>query len=335
MYSISTYGGNPTATEGISLGLLIGSLFILAVGLSGALVGYLQIVHDYSNTFMTTWMVVIVQTAWIPYLAEMSDIGMNAAKGRPMFGLVQGDTSDSDVWFYGAMGILGVFSYGFCFLGSLALLCFSLYAYQVGKPGDRARGYYRSRLCVYSFMVFVAGLAQLMLGAYTLANISKGPISGPAPSVAMFTITYPEISVTVGLVYMLNGLWGIFRSYKNPTDDYFPMSLAFQWLLTVTLTILTQIAYLPGEQMAAALPTRGCLMLGAHLMPAFLDYKARTTAEVVDAGCYALNSAPENEKIAFKEDSADDVDEEDPPKNVVEEQPRREAPIDADEEVTA
>lgn len=75
-------------------------------------------------------------------------------------------------------------------------------------------------------MVFVAGLAQLMLGAYNLANISKGPIERP-PSVAMFTITYPEISVTVGLVYMLNGLWGIFRAYSCPTDDNFPLSLAF------------------------------------------------------------------------------------------------------------
>lgn len=91
-------------------------------------------------------MVVIVQTAWILYLAEMSDIGMNAAaKGYPMFGLYL-DT-DADVWFYGAMGILGVFSYGFCFLGSLALLCFLLYVYQVGKVGDRAKGYYCSCLC--------------------------------------------------------------------------------------------------------------------------------------------------------------------------------------------
>ncbi|KAI2494239.1 hypothetical protein MHU86_20296 [Fragilaria crotonensis] len=332
MYSIAIYAGSPTASEGISLGLLIGSLFILAIGISGALVGYLQIVHDYSNVFMTTWMVVIVQTAWIPYLAEMSDIGMNAAKGYPIFGLYL-DT-DADVWFYGAMGILGVFSYGFCFLGSLALLCFSLYAYQVGKPGDRAKGYYSSRLCFYSFMVFVAGLAQLMLGAYTLANISKGPIE-PPPSVAMFTITYPEISVTVGLIYMLNGLWGIFRAYSRPTDDYLPLSLAFQWLLTITLTILTQIVYLPGADMAAALPTRGCLMLGAHLMPAFLDYKARTTSEVVDADSYALNGKTENEKVALEENCAEYVDEEDSLKKDVEEQPPREAPVNADEEVTA
>lgn len=68
-------------------------------------------------------------------------------------------------------------------------------------------------------------------------------------------------------------------------------------------------------------------MLGAHLMPAFLDFKARTTSEVVDADCYDLNGAPKNEKVALEENSDDDVDEEDPPKKDVEEQPCRGHPL--------
>lgn len=76
-------------------------------------------------------------------------------------------------------------------------------------------------------------------------------------------------------------------------------------------------------------------MLGAHLMPAFLDYKARTTSEVVDADSYALNGKTENEKVALEENCAEYVDEEDSLKKDVEEQPPREAPVNADEEVTA
>jgi hypothetical protein len=76
--------------------------------------------------------------------------------------------SKADVAFVGAMGILGVLCYGICFLGSLAFMAFSIYAYQVGKPGDRGAGYYRGRLAFYSGLLVIVGLAQLMLGAYIL-----------------------------------------------------------------------------------------------------------------------------------------------------------------------
>jgi hypothetical protein len=166
-----------------------------------------------------------------------------------------------------------------------------------------------------------------------LSTISKGPIV-PAPNVAMFTITYPEISVTVGLVYMLNGLWGVGRAYTKPNDDYFPMSLGFQWFLTVALMILTQISYLPLDTMAYAAPTRGCLMLAAHVMPAFLDFKARTTPEVFDNDYYGLDSAvdkhADEEAPVESEEEEGEVD----VKNV-EEQPRRATPTFEEEEVAA
>ena len=337
MTAVASDAGNPTASEGVSLAILIGSLCVIAIGFSGALVGYLQIVHDYSNVFMTAWMLLIVQTAWILYLSEMVSIGKDAAKGYPMFHV---NTNDSDVWFYGAMGILGVFAYGFCLYGSIALLSMLLYAYQVGRPGCHARGYYRFPLCIFSFMVFVAGLAQLMLGAHTLAKISKGPIDQiMTPDVAMFTVTYPEISVTVGLVYLLNGLWGMVRASSNPTDDYFPMSLGFQWVLTVTMMILTQISYLPYATMADATTTRGCLMLAAHVMPAFLDYKARLTPEVLSDDYYGLNSGAASEKHLDQEDPVvendDENDDEESDVKIGEEQPRGAAPADEDDEVTA
>jgi hypothetical protein len=155
---------------------------------------------------LTSWVLIIVQTAWIPYITDMTNLGKTDAKGLPTFNLEQlSGATDSDVWFFGACGILGIFSFAFCLLGALAFMSLSLYAYKAEKPGDRAAGYFCSRLWVYSFMVFVAGLAQLMRGAYTLVKFSSGPIV-PPPSVAMFFITFPEISVAVGTVYIINRL---------------------------------------------------------------------------------------------------------------------------------
>jgi hypothetical protein len=300
-----------TADTGLPLSSLIGAVFVIAIGLSGMLVGYLQVVHDYSHVLLTAWVLVIVQTAWISYITAMVDVGKAAAKGSPMFGL-EYDASDSAVWFYGAMGILGIIAYGFCFLGGLAFVSFALFAYQTGKPGERNGGYFRGRLRIYAFMVFIAGLAQLMLGAYTINVFSNGPLV-PAIDVAMFTISYPEISVAVGIVYVMNGLWGVYRTFTRPTDDYYQMSLALQWFLTISLTILTQIAYQPGASYAAAAPSRSCLMIGASLMPALLDYKARHTPEELDGDYYGLNSVvPSDEK---------GIDQEDPVMVVADEQP--------------
>lgn len=298
-----------TVDTGVPLATLIGAVFVIAIGLSGMLVGYLQVVHDYSNVWLTAWVLVIVQTAWISYITAMVDVGKAAANGSPMFGLGY-DASDSDARFYGAMGILGILAYGFCFLGGLAFVSFTLFAYQTGKPGERNGGYFRGRLGMYACMVLIAGLAELMLGAYTINMFSNGPFI-PAMNVALFTISYPEISVTVGIVYVMNGLWGLYRAFTRPTDDYYQMSLALQWFLTVSLTILTQIAYQPGGFYAAAAPSRSCFMLGASLMPALLDYKARHTPEDVDGDYYGLNNVvPSYEK--GQEDPAMVVSEEQP-----------------------
>ena len=78
------------------------------------------------------------------------------------------DPSESDVAFVGAMGILGVLCYGTFFVGSLAFMAFSIYAFQAGKPGDLASGYYLGRLSFYSLLLIIVGLAQLMLGSYVL-----------------------------------------------------------------------------------------------------------------------------------------------------------------------
>ena len=107
----------------------------------------------------------------------------------------------------------------------------------------------------------------------------------------MFVVWFPEISVFVGLIYILNGIFGSARSFGmvfNPNDNTFQMTMAFQYLCTLVLMILTQIAWAPGGVDAAAAPSVACLTLGAHVLPAFLDYKARSTPEVLPSDYYGL-----------------------------------------------
>jgi len=64
------------------------------------------------------------------------------------------------------------------------------------------------------------------------------------------------------------------------------------------LMILVQVAYLEGGAMAPAAPSRACLTLGAHVLPAFLDYKMRSTPEELPVDYYGLEGT----------DKTDDVD---------------------------
>ena len=156
-----------TADEGIPLSSLVAGLCVIVIGLTGMLTGYMALVHDYSNRYLTGFLLIWVQTAFIPYVTDMTDVGKTANSG---VGFIPGvySPTESQVRFVGAMGILGIFCYGACFLGSLAFMAFALYAYQVHKPGDRSSGYYRGRLGFYCILLIIVGLAQLMLGAFCM-----------------------------------------------------------------------------------------------------------------------------------------------------------------------
>jgi len=203
------------------------------------------------------------------------------------------------------MGILGVLCYGTFFVGSLAFMAFSIYAFQAGKPGDRASGYYLGRLSFYSLLLIIVGLAQLMLGSYVLSNFGSGPLPNGAISVAMFVVYFPEISVFVGLVYVLNGLFGLGRYFSvlpsSPDNHTFQFSIGFQYLCTLVLMIITQFSLSPGAGYAAAAPSVACLTLGAHVLPAFLDYKARTTPDVLSSAYFGI--APTEKDLTPNEDT--------------------------------
>ena len=187
--------------------------------------------------------------------------------------------------------ILVACSYASAFVGSMAFMAFALFAYQTGKPTYRNASYYRSRLTYYGAGLTLAGLAQLMLGAYILNNFGSGPLL-PAIGVAMFIVHWPEITVFVGLVQMLTGIFALLRRYgimnKGKDDNRLQYSAYFMWICVLSMQILTQVGFAPEGMLAPAAPTIACLSLGISMMSAYLDYKMRNTPEVLPADYYGV-----------------------------------------------
>ena len=59
----------------------------------------------------------------------------------------------------------------------------------------------------------------------------------------MFLVNFPEILVFTGLVYLLNGMYGVSRGLKGSSDNYFQWTMYFQWCCTLFLMIGVQTWY--------------------------------------------------------------------------------------------
>ena len=142
-------------------------------------------------------------------------------------------------------------------------------------------------------MLALGGLVQLMLGAFCRVNFGLSILEAGPVRAAMLTVAYPTISIVVGFVQVLNGVWGIARSvgyHRGPNDFIFQISLAVQWLVVLTAQCVAQIGYLPGGMLAAAAPTFAAISLGINLMPAFLDHKMRNLPRSFSADYYTVDA---------------------------------------------
>lgn len=279
-----------TASEGIALSSLIASTFVIAMGLMAIPLGYLQAVHDWGSHRFTGFLILFTQFAWMPFITDLTDVGRGARSGDA-FIPSEYEPSAGDVRFVGAMGMMGILGYGTGFLGSLAFVQFCLYSFQVGKPGDRPGSYYSNRLSIYAFCNLLVGLSQFLLGVYIRLQFGSGPLPNGPIGVAMYLVHFPEISICVGMVQMVNSFFGLIRSrgiHNGPTDHRFQLTTLIQWVLMVTLQILTQVAYAPGGTAAAAAPSQTMLTMGISVIVAYMDFKARTVPEIIADNYYGL-----------------------------------------------
>ena len=174
-------------------------------------------------------------------------------------------------------------------------MVFSLHAYTTGKPESRSGTYFRGRMVTYSSVLAVAGLVQFLLGAWCQGRFEMNVLGEDGPvAVAFFIVTYPGISMYIGLLQMTNGVWGIVRaqdgenknSNGNRNVPIYQLSLGFQWINVLILQDIVQIAYLPAGMLAPVAPFLACWSLGLTLMPAYLDHKMATLPEIFPKDYY-------------------------------------------------
>jgi hypothetical protein len=70
-----------TADSGIELALLIGNLCAMAMGIMGMTIGWMSLIHGYSNPRLTGALLIVEQTALIPYVSDIVNIGKLANTG--------------------------------------------------------------------------------------------------------------------------------------------------------------------------------------------------------------------------------------------------------------
>jgi len=211
-----------------------------------------------------------------------------------------------DVRFVGAMGVIGILVYAFGFIGSIAFMAWSLHSYTMNKPEERAAPYFKGRMFFYSSVLAVAGIVQFLLGAVVAGLFKNGRELAQGPIVvSFFVISYPGLFMFVGLWELLNGLWGMARSFDilNFQMDFpiYQVSLGVQWLFILLLQDIVQLAYLPAGAMKAAAVAMAIPFwtLGLTIMPAYLDHKMNTLPETLPDDYYgAVSTEAEEEKVA-------------------------------------
>jgi len=190
----------------------------------------------------------------------------------------------------------------FAFIGAISFMQFSLYTFYNAIPEDRNSGYFAGRLGFYSLVLCAAGISQLMLGSYLLTNfdMDDGRLVGGYIQVGFYTIIFPSMSMVVGGLQVINGLWGFARSldvaHGGPDDILYAFSIAFQWMAMLSVQILAQTGYLPGDTNATAAQGAVAVTFAICLMPPYLDYKMRNTLVDIPIDYYGCSDEYENDR---------------------------------------
>ena len=244
---------------------------------------------------------------WIPYITGMVVVGQAAATGKAF--IPSGyDYNEGDVHFVGAMGILGIFSYGFAFVGGIAFQQFSLFAFHRGKPESRNVQYYKGRLRLYCFFLYVAGISQTSLAAFSIIRFGGAMEHGPI-RVGFYVISTPLFAFIIGLLQILGGVWGTLRSCGKMVTDVrdfkYQALLGLSWVAQLGLQVIAQPGLTDAEYASAALaaPAVASMSFGLSAMPSFLDGKMKYTADPLMPSYYGLK-----DNNSMTDESSQDVE---------------------------
>lgn len=199
LVDISVFVGRDEFKDGTPIRIAsIGSALIqVTFGCLAIAVGFLHLVQDYGNATLSGALIVAVQGAWFPFVtrlytlirqtsrtyevktfSSLSGIGETVEEEYVSNAFIPDEylATIRDVRIVGSLGTVGEMCYMFAFYGSLAFSAFAIDAFDKHKPTSRDGRFYRGRHLVYSFVLALAGLSQLLLGAYVLFGFGSGPL---------------------------------------------------------------------------------------------------------------------------------------------------------------
>jgi hypothetical protein len=197
------------------------------------------------------------------------------------------DNPSSDVQFYFAMGILKLFFLCFLLYGSLGLALFNLYAFQTQKGHTKNAHYYSTRLVFFSFLYCGHGLFPFLVQGSKVYLDFEDDLPAKAPIIAVVgqPITHPEITIAMGVIFTLIGIWGMARGLGIAPrgDRFFQLAVGFGYVSYVATIVLTEFSIAGASGMSSMAAVSA---VNAHVILAFLDQKAGTVPEEMDEDYY-------------------------------------------------
>eukprot|EP00526_Cylindrotheca_closterium_P013822 CAMPEP_0113655098 /NCGR_PEP_ID=MMETSP0017_2-20120614/29511_1 /TAXON_ID=2856 /ORGANISM="Cylindrotheca closterium" /LENGTH=350 /DNA_ID=CAMNT_0000568295 /DNA_START=100 /DNA_END=1152 /DNA_ORIENTATION=+ /assembly_acc=CAM_ASM_000147 len=261
---------------GLAWALLCGNVAIIVLGLLGMAIGFMALTeagHKYITVVGLVWQ----QTAFVDWVAKMYELAVT-------MGIDENPSSTTE--FYFSMGILKMFFLKFMQYGSLAVTLFTLFAFQSRKGHLKNAAYYRKRLVIYSFFFAANGIfGYLVPGAKVyLDNEDNLPVKKPIKPLVVFVgqpITVPEITLAMGAIFALVGVYGMARGLGLAQNDnrYFQIAVAVAYIAYLGAVVLTEFSI--GGRVAGAMAA-GVEVINCHIILSFLDQKAKTMPEEMD-----------------------------------------------------
>ena len=207
--------------KGLPFSTLMGYVFGVAIGVVSVLIGYSaafpqqQPQHQFpaskSAKLITMLTSIFVQTAYVLTVSStcMTTVTWIASDGKSFLRSSSAKPppildDESNNRLLAAMGVLLILSYWFGMLGSISVLLGSLGKFQSGQGHEQDGSYYGSRLFFYSFILWLGGAAQTVIGVHLeITHGTKGgPISDDGSTfykeVAVLVVSYPSMSMAVG-----------------------------------------------------------------------------------------------------------------------------------------
>lgn len=265
-------------------------IIVFIAGLILSVIGYCATVLDIGSKRMCSVAIALSLLTLIQFIARFAETLQHAFKSGMENIYISYDyhPSEFDIQYIALMSFISYASLAVGYVGSLGVISCSMFNIQVGKLQNYSSKHFRRNASILNVAFVFYGFSQLLIGTFLLYRYGPGLLPyEPITNAGIFkVICFPEISIAVGALQMATGTIGFTKSLRSLSGDnaeniqcravLFQILCLLCYIAIVSLQVLTQIAFAPGDtgsQFAVSLP---CNHVGFLITMAFLDWKIKT-----------------------------------------------------------